>query len=234
MRKAFVLLLVCVIGLIMVSESNASPYPETEKNLMAAVTGETQANANYLAFADKADKERRKEIARIFRALADAEIKHASDEFEILKGLNSSAQKPTPNEPTTGTTKQNLQEAIDGETFEYTIMYPGFITAAETESMTAARRIFNFARQAEEVHARIYTDIFNNYNKFDRVKYEQVYRCPVCGNIIVTNATNCPICGVKAEDLIEYKIVDNNDFGCNAGFFAIVFGAIPFVLMRRK
>ena len=233
MKKVIVVLLIFVIGLALVARSDASPYPETEKNLMAAVTGETQANKNYLAFADVADKERRKEIARLFRAISDAELKHANDEFDILKGLDNTVQKPVPDKPTTGTTRQNLQAAIDGETYEFEVMYPGFITVAETENMTTARRIFNFARQAERVHAILYKDLLDNFNKFDKEKYEIVYRCPVCGNILTT-PVKCPICGVPPEQFIEYKIVDKDDIGCNAGLLALALGIIPFVVIRRK
>jgi rubrerythrin len=214
---------------------STSPSPETVKNLLAAVTGETQANANYNAFADVAEKEGHKEIAKIFRAIAAAELKHADDEFAILKDLDSTAVRPTPGPVTTGTTKQNLQTAINGETYEYTVMYPGFIAAAELENETAARRIFNLAKQAEEVHAGIYADLLKNFNKFNKTKYESIYRCPVCGNIILTDPSDCPICGVKAENLVAYEIVEKgNGGGCNIGFAILALGFLPFVVRRRK
>ena len=232
-KSLFVLLLsFLILGTVVITQSYASPFPETEVNLLAAVTGETQANTNYLEFAKVAEKEHRKEIARIFRAISDAELKHAMDEFEILKVLNPAAVKPTSGAATTGTTKQNLQEAVNGETYEYTVMYPGFIAAAEAEGATDARRIFNLARRAEEVHAGIYADLLKNFDSFDKVKYAKIYRCEICGNIILTTAVNCPFCGEKAENLVEYEIV-KDDFGCNAGLslFALLF--IPFVIRLK-
>lgn len=219
-----------ILGTVVIAQSYASPFPETEKNLLAAVTGETQANANYLAFAKVADKEHHKEIARIFRAISDAELKHALDEFEILKVLNPAAVKPTPGAVSTGTTKQNLQAAVNGETYEYTVMYPDFVAAAEAESATDARRIFNYARRAEEVHAGIYADLLKNINNFDKIKYAKVYRCQICGNIILTTAVNCPFCGEKAENLVEYEIVQDDGFGCNFGFSLFAFLFIPLLL----
>ena len=235
MKKVFVLFFVCIMILGLTTIAQSAPYPETQKNLMAAVTGETQANANYLAFADVADKEGHNGLAAIFRAIAAAELKHANDEFEILKGLDNSVVKPTPTKAITGTTKENLKAAIEGETEEYTIMYPAFIAVAQEEGMAAALRIFRFAARAEEVHAGIFTDLLNNFDNFDKVKYAHVYRCETCGNIILTNPSNCPICGVRAENLIEYEIVKDEDrWGCNSGFVIAALGVLPFVVRRRK
>jgi len=235
MRRIFVALLICIIGLMLVAQSDASPYPDTEVNLLAAVTGETQANANYNAFATAAENEGRKEIAAIWRAIAEAELKHANDEFAILVSYDATVVRPTPTAVLTGTTAANLQAAINGETYEYTIMYPAFVASADAESETSARRIFNLARQAEQVHAGIYADLLANINNFDKAKYENIYRCPICGNIILTNATTCPICGVQASNLVEYKIVDNSGSGsgCNFGFAILALGIIPFLIKRK-
>jgi rubrerythrin len=234
MKKVVVVLLINIMRFGLASAVQSAPYPETEKNLMAAVTGETQANANYLAFADVADREGYSEIAKIFRAIAAAELKHAEDEFSILQGLDSSVVKPTPNAPTTGTTRENLQAAIDGETEEYAVMYPEFLAVAISEDMTAARRIFNLAMQAEGKHAIIYADLLKNINNFDWKKYGTIYRCPVCGDILTTSS-DCPICGAKAGNLVEYKIAEKGDGGgCNTGFVIIALAALPFALRRSK
>ena len=188
------------------SKKTAS-YPETVKSLMHAVAGEIGANAKYRAFADVADKEGHKEIAAIFRIIAEAELQHADHEFSIAQSLSKVA-RPKADKVTAGTTKENLQAAIDGETEEYTKMYPEFINIAEKEHMVDARLIFILAKLAEEVHAGIYADLLRNIDKFDKDKYAQVYRCPECGNIILkARPKYCPICAEPGKDLKEYKIV---------------------------
>jgi rubrerythrin len=214
MKKTIMVLLVCILAIGLIGcqaaeeKTTEKQYPETEKNLMAAVEGETGASAAYRAFADKADSEGHKEIAAMFRAFADAEQTHADDEFDILKRLDPSVVKPTAKPVTPGTTKENLQSAIDGETEEYKDMYPGFILTAEREGMSDARSIFEYARRAEEVHANIYQDLLDNFDNFDSEKYAQIYRCPTCGTIEPTKApSSCKICGVEAAKFIEYEIV---------------------------
>ena len=182
-------------------------YPETVKSLMHAVAGEIEANAKYRAFADVAEKEGRKEIAAIFRVIAEAELQHADDEFSIAQSL-SKVERPKAGKVTAGTTKENLQAAIDGETEEYTKMYPEFVNIADEEHMVDARLIFILAKLAEEVHAGIYADLLRNIGKFDKDKYAQIYRCPECGNIILkVRPKYCPICAEPGEALKDYKIV---------------------------
>jgi len=209
MKKVLVTLFICImfLGLTTIAQS-ADMYPETQKSLAYAIAGETQASANYLAFADVADKEGHKEIAAIFRAISAAEAQHAADELIVLKRVDPSAVQPKPGEAKTGTTKENLQAAIDGETEEYTEMYPGFIVIANKENFLDARGIFTIASLAEEVHAGIYSDLLKNFGNFDKVKYAKIYRCPECGNIIPTvRPKACPICGDPGDELIEYEIV---------------------------
>ena len=185
----------------------AASYPETVKRLMHAVAGEIEANAKYRAFADVAEKEGQKEIAAIFRVIAEAELQHADHEFGIAQSL-SKVERPKADKVTVGTTKENLQAAINGETEEYTKMYPEFINIAEKEHMVDARLIFILAKLAEEVHAGVYADLLSNLGKFDKNKYAKVYRCPECGNIILKNRPKyCPICAEPGEELREYKIV---------------------------
>jgi len=194
-------------GAASVQPKTAASYPETLKCLMYAVAGEMEAATKYRAFADVADKEGHKEIARVFRAIADAEWQHAEHEFSIAKKL-SEVEKPKIDKVTAGTTKENLQAAMDGETEEYTKMYPEFINVAEKEDMVDARLIFILAKLAEEVHAGIYANLLKNINQFDKEKYAQIYRCPECGNIILKiRPKYCPICADPGEALIEYKIV---------------------------
>ena len=111
---------------------------KTTDNLQQAFAGESQANRKYLFFADKAEEEGQKQIARLFRAAAEAETVHARNHLRVLQGIKS--------------TKDNLSAAIGGEHHEFTQMYPGFIKEAEGENQTGAKRSFDLANQVEKTH----------------------------------------------------------------------------------
>jgi rubrerythrin len=106
---------------------------KSEDALKEAFAGESQANRKYLAFAAKADQEGFSQAARLFRAAAEAETVHAHAHLRALKGIRS--------------TKENLQEAIAGETHEFKSMYPGMIETAKAEGNKEAERSFNFANE---------------------------------------------------------------------------------------
>jgi rubrerythrin/Fe-S-cluster-containing hydrogenase component 2 len=167
-------------------DSNMSEN-KTMKNLMASFAGESQANRKYTAFANKAEKDGNKKAAKLFRVTADAETIHALKEFELAGHV--------------GSTAENLQAAIDGETHEYKEMYPEFIEQANAEGNKAAAIAFTFAMKAEEVHARLYKEILDNIDDTEEVAY---YLCPVCGNIEKVIPEKCIICNVPGEKFIEY------------------------------
>ncbi|MEW6064313.1 rubrerythrin [Desulforamulus profundi] len=155
----------------------------SENNLKAAFAGESQANRKYLAFAAKADQEGYPAVAKLFRAAAEAEALHALSELKALGGIKSTAE--------------NLQAAIDGETYEFTQMYPGFIETAETEGNEQAKRAFHYANEAEKVHADLYKKALEALEKKEDIDY---YLCPVCGYIHERTAPEkCPICGTNGS-----------------------------------
>ncbi|GAB6157799.1 rubrerythrin family protein [Desulfotomaculum varum] len=155
----------------------------TENNLKAAFAGESQANRKYLAFAAKADQEGYPAVAKLFRAAAEAEAIHALSELRALGAIKSTAE--------------NLQAAIDGETYEFTHMYPGFIQEASGEGNEQARRAFHFANEAEKVHAALYKKALAALEKKENLDY---YLCPVCGYIHENTAPDkCPICGANGS-----------------------------------
>lgn len=155
----------------------------TEKNLKAAFAGESQANRKYLAFAAKADQEGYPAVAKLFRAAAEAEAIHALSELKALGGIK--------------TTAENLQAAIDGETYEFTEMYPGFINTAESEGNNQAKRAFHFANEAEKIHTDLYKMALEALESKEDVDY---YLCPVCGYIHKVEAPEkCPICGANGS-----------------------------------
>lgn len=161
----------------------------TDKNLAAAFAGESQANRKYLAFAKQADTEGHKQVAKLFRAAAEAETIHAHAHLKAMGGIKS--------------TQENLKAAVAGETYEYVDMYPPFIAAAKADNNAAAIRTFELANDAEKVHAELYQkylDTMNNLAETD------LYLCTVCGHIHEGSAPDkCPICGAKS---IAYKKVD--------------------------
>ncbi|HHX29284.1 MAG: rubrerythrin family protein [Bacillota bacterium] len=160
---------------------------KTLDNLMKAFAGESQANRKYVAYAKKAEKEGKLNVAKLFKVAADAEAIHASRQLEIAGKI--------------GSTADNLKDGIEGETYEYKDMYPGFVKAAEAEGHRAALTAFTHAMKAEEVHARLYKEALENLDQTEEVFY---YLCPVCGNIEKSVPERCPICGVPGDRFIKY------------------------------
>ncbi|NWF98028.1 MAG: rubrerythrin family protein [Nitrospirae bacterium] len=156
---------------------------KTMKNLAEAFAGESQANRKYLAFAKKAEDEGYKQIAKLFRAAAEAETVHALNHLRELGEIKS--------------TKENLQTAIGGETHEFESMYPQMISDAEKEGIKGALRSFNYANEVEKIHADLYKKALDNLGKNENVDY---YVCQVCGNTVEGEAPDkCPICGAPKK-----------------------------------
>jgi rubrerythrin/Fe-S-cluster-containing hydrogenase component 2 len=160
---------------------------KTLKNLMAAFTGEAEANRKYTAYAKKAEKDGNLNAAKLFRAAADAETIHALKHFEVAGKI--------------GSTADNLKDGVKGETYEYKEMYPDFVKEAEVEGNKAALMSFTFAMKAEEVHAGLYQEALENLDQTEEVFY---YLCPVCGNIEKLQPEKCSICGVPGSKFIKY------------------------------
>ena len=121
---------------------------ETEKNLKEAFAGESQANRRYLYFARKADIEGYPDVAGLFRDVAEGETGHAFGHFEHLEEIGD----PVTGVPV-GETRLNLQSAIEGETYEYTQMYPGFAKVAREEGFEKIAAWFETLARAEKSHA---------------------------------------------------------------------------------
>ena len=157
---------------------------KTEGFLKEAFAGESQANRKYLAFAVKADQEGFLRVARLLRAAAEAETVHAHNHLRALNGIRI--------------TKENLQEAIAGETHEFKKMYPEMIEAAKAERQKVAETSFNYANLVEKVHAELYQKLSDGLGKAQ--EDYSYYVCPLCGYTIEKRAPgNCPICGAKGE-----------------------------------
>jgi len=135
----------------------------TRRNLEDAYSGESQAHMRYLIFAEVAEKEGKPNIARLFRAIAFAEQVHAANHYRVLGKV--------------GSTSENLDMAIGGETFEVEEMYP----------------VYN---NAEKIHAKMYTQAKEAALQGRDLEIGDVYICPVCGYTVEGSAPDhCPVCG---------------------------------------
>jgi len=162
---------------------------KTEKNLLEAFAGESQANRRYLAFAKQAEKEGYMQVAKLFKAAAEAETVHAHAHLRTLGGVKSTAE--------------NLKEAISGETYEFTKMYPAMIEEAKDEGNKAAERNFTYANEVEKVHAALYQKASDN---LDTVEEKDYYVCSVCGYTCENEPPDtCPVCGAKSTAFFEVK-----------------------------
>ena len=162
---------------------------KSEENLKEAFAGESQANRKYLAFAKKADEEGYPQVAKLFRAAAEAETIHAHNHLRALKGIKS--------------TKENLQEAIGGETYEFKTMYPGMKEGAKAEKNDAAFQTFNFANEVEKIHAALYKKALADMGNTAATDY---HVCQVCGYTAEGDAPDeCPVCRAKKQ---AFKKID--------------------------
>lgn len=161
----------------------------TTDNLKDAFAGESQANQKYKAFAKKAEKEGFNNIAKLFRTTAEAERIHAEGHLKALDMIASTAE--------------NLQAAIDGETYEYEEMYPPMLELAQSDGHRA-KTMFKFAVDAEEVHAEIYKKALEAVKSGVDMDVSDFQLCPVCGYIEVTNIPEkCPVCGALGKVFVQ-------------------------------
>ena len=160
---------------------------KTQKNLAEAFAGESQANRKYLGFARQADKEGYPQIAKLFRAVAEAETVHALSHLKHMDGIKS--------------TRENLQDAIAGEIHEFKKMYPRMIEEAAEEGKNAVKRSFEFANSVEEIHAGLYQEILDNMDNMPESDY---HVCPVCGYTVSGEPPDkCPVCNVAKKSFFK-------------------------------
>jgi len=162
---------------------------ESIDKLKAAFSGESQANRRYLAFARKADEEGLPQAAKLFRAAAEAETVHALNHLRIAGEI--------------GMTVSNLDEAISGETFEFTEMYPEYLEVARREGNKQAEWSFNVANQVEKIHAGLFQKALEALKTGRELPDVDYYVCKVCGNTVEKAAPEtCPICGAPETQFL--------------------------------
>ncbi len=162
----------------------------TKKFLNEAFAGESQAHIRYLIFSEKAKEEGFENVARLFKAIAFAEFVHARNHFEALNEIESSSE--------------NLQKAINGETYEVEEMYPSFKAVAELQNEKRAVRSMRFALEAEKIHASLYTKAKQAVEEGRDVDIDRIYICEVCGYTTENKPVRCPICGAGSERFREF------------------------------
>jgi rubrerythrin len=175
---------------------------QTEKNILTAFVGESQARNKYTYYASVAKKEGYVQISAIFTETADQEKEHAKRLFKFLEGGEVMIQAAFP-AGVIGNTSENLREAMEGETHEWTEMYPSFANTAREEGFDAIAAVFECIAIAEKQHARRYEQLKSNVDGKKVFKKEKavVWRCLNCGYI--TEALEapkaCPACNHPQE-----------------------------------
>ncbi len=158
---------------------------KTMEDLAAAFAGESQARSKYMAYAKKADEEGLHQVARLFRAAAQAEFVHTQNHFRAMDEIKSTAE--------------NLQAAINGENFEVVTMYPPFIADAAAEGHKRALRSFEMAWEVEKQHEAFYREALDCLGKDLEEEYD-FYICPICGSTHARTAPDkCPVCGTPGS-----------------------------------
>ena len=167
---------------------------QTEKNLMAAFAGESEARNKYTYFASKAKKEGFEQISALFQKTADNEKEHAELWFKELDGI--------------GNTAQNLAAAADGENYEWTDMYAGFAETAEQEGFPELAARFRMVAEIEKHHEERYRALLRNVEAQEVFKKSEVkvWECRNCGHIMVGTAAPeiCPVCA-HAQSYFELR-----------------------------
>jgi len=161
-------------------------------NLKTAFAGESQANAKYLAFAEKAARDGLPVVAKLFRAVAAAEAIHARNHLKAMDAIKS--------------TLENLTEAQGGEDYEITTMYPPMIATAEAEGDKKAVRSMHFALEVEKVHYELYGMAIAAVTEGRDLTATTAHVCPICGHTVIGDTPDsCPVCGCPGE---RYTMID--------------------------
>jgi len=167
-----------------------SVLAKTDENLKAAFAGESQANRLYLAFAQKAEEEGFTQAAKLFKAAAEAETIHALNHVRISEKVKS--------------TMDNLGTAVSGETYEFSKLYPEFITTAKEEKNKQAAWSFDVANKVEQIHAKLFQKAIDAVKTKKEMAETDYYICSVCGNTVEGSAPEkCPICGSPRDKFFK-------------------------------
>ena len=183
---------------------------QTEKNILTAFAGESQARNRYTYFASKAKKEGYVQIASIFEETANQEKEHAKRLFKLLEGGEVEITGAFP-AGVIDTTLENLKASAGGENYEHTIMYPGFAKVAREEGFDSIAVIFEAIAVAEKQHEKRYNGLAANIEAGKVFKKDEkvVWRCRNCGYLHEgTEAIDvCPAC---AHPKAHFELLGEN------------------------
>ena len=183
---------------------------QTEKNILTAFCGESQARNRYTYFASKAKKEGYIQISHIFEETANQEKEHAKRLFKLLEGGDVEISGSFP-AGQIATTMENLKEAAGGENYEYTIMYPGFAATARKEGFNDIATIFESIAVAEKQHEKRYLDLMDNINAGRVFKRDEAvnWRCRNCG-YLHTGKEAPELCPACAHAQAHFELLGEN------------------------
>ncbi|MCF8240569.1 MAG: hypothetical protein K9J16_04220 [Melioribacteraceae bacterium] len=188
-------ILISVFLFAFVNLSFAGSELATVQNIKAAIKGETTASAKYASYAEKAKEEGFEKVALLFEAASKAEAVHANNHRAVLSQLGESMNDFEP-EFTVKSTKENLADAINGESYEVATMYPDFLSAAQTDNVNLALISFNYAYQTEKKHAEFYKKALAQLEAGNEKQLPSVYYvCSTCGNTYENEAPER--CGIS-------------------------------------
>jgi rubrerythrin len=202
MKNIFLFAFIASVALFSCTQNQPN---KTIENLKEGIKGETTASAKYAAFAQKAREEGNDTIAKLFDAASKSEGIHADNHTKALESLGVKMEAFTP-EFEVKSTAENLQAAIEGETYETTTMYPQFLSDAKAEKVEKAEKSFNWAMDTEKKHLQFYTKALEALTTLTQSTLPFEYAvCPVCGNTYDYSAmaAKCDFCQTGNEKFIR-------------------------------
>ncbi len=162
---------------------------QTERDMKFALAGESQARRKYKAFGEKAKEEGYTQVAKLFKAAEMGETIHSGYFLNKLGQVKK--------------TKENLQAAVDGETYEANKVYPAMMDDAEAEGREDVKTYVGFVRDVEALHARLFKEALDNLGKNKEVDY---YICGGCGAVTEGKPDKCPVCGAPGAKFVKVEI----------------------------
>jgi rubrerythrin len=179
--------------------------PMTQQHMIDAFGGESMAHLRYSLFAAQADKDGFPNVARLFRAVSNAEFIHAGDHYRELRHLDEGKVAHSMGAFGPGDTAKNLGLAVAGETFEVDEMYPAYLAVAELEGEKGALRSFDWSYQTEKQHLALYQKAKAAVDAGGDVALGTVQVCLTCGYTLEGEAPDqCPVCKAKADKFTAF------------------------------
>jgi len=198
--------LLSVIAIVVFAGYGMPANEKTIANLKSAYKGESTASAKYAAYAQQARKEGLVSIAIMFTATSKSEAIHANNHKVVLQRLGQKVEDVKP-EFTVKTTKENLEDAVQGESYEITTMYPGFLTTAKEEDVIDGAKSIRWALNTEKNHLIFYNKALEALKSGKAGSLPKLYWvCPKCGNTfdVPTPARECPLCATPSSKYIKF------------------------------